>query len=79
MRLKISMIVVLGKDNILTKFHANPMHVVYVGKFGLFFRIFKVIKVRNKNGCLVKLQNSKQTLRVSRGTSRGLVIRSLLL
>ena len=29
-RLKICMIVVLGEDNILTKFRANPMPVVHV-------------------------------------------------
>ena len=30
LRLKICMIVVLSEDNILTKFRANPMHVVHV-------------------------------------------------
>ena len=30
MRLKICMIVVLGEDNILAKFRANPMHAVHV-------------------------------------------------
>ena len=57
MRLKICIIVVLGKDNILAKFRANPMHAVHVvrarmcivhaGNFGLKFRAIRLkIKVR---------------------------------
>ena len=52
-RLKICKSVFIGEDNMLTKFRENPMHVVHVARtnvrasyFGLFFRIFKVIKVR---------------------------------
>ena len=37
------MIVVLGKDNILTKFRENTLHVVHAGKFGKYFRLLSLI------------------------------------
>ena len=60
MRLKICMIIVLGNENILTKFRANPMHMVQVHEFarGKIKAIFSTYEAE-------KLHISNQTLRVS--------------
>ena len=48
MRLKICRSVFIGKDNILTKFRANPMHVVHVHEcaFGQILAIFRLMRLK---------------------------------
>ena len=72
MGLKICMSVLIGEYDILTKFRANPMHLVHVVHVHecarrQFWAIILSYEAENKskNWCLEKLHNSNQTLRVS--------------